>query len=88
MRPITVQKTITEIVARSGEVVVPYGSMLSLVADDSGRYLLAEKLFETQPALKGRVRPLGPDGRRLRPGHVLTTQEAERAVRVLLGLDE
>jgi hypothetical protein len=62
--------------------------ILTLVRDSNGRYRLAEKLFAEQSALPGGVRQRGPDGRRLRPGHVLTGNEIEYLVRVLLGLDE
>ena len=88
MTPTTLSKTVTAIVERSGEVRVPVNGRLTLVRDSNGRYRLAEKLFAEESALPGRVRPRGPDGRPLRPGRVLTVDEVECLVRVLLGLDE
>jgi hypothetical protein len=84
----TLSKTVRAIVERSGEVRVPVNGRLTLVGDSNGRYRLAEKLFAEESALQGRLRPRGPDGRRLRPGHVLTGDEVEYLVRGLLGLDE
>jgi hypothetical protein len=88
MIPITLSKTVTATVERSGELRVAVNGRLTLARDSNGRYRLAEKLFAKQSALPGRVRPRGPDGRRLRPGYVLTVDEVEYLVRVLLGLDE
>ena len=84
MPPVTVSKTVTAIVERSGAVrVPPHGGSLALARGIDGRYYLVERL---EDAPKG-VKPRGSDGRRLAPGHVLTREEAERAVRTLLGLD-
>jgi hypothetical protein len=82
----TMQKTVAAILRRSGEVEVPFGSRLALVRDEGG-YRLAEKLFPEEEALKGRWRPTHEDGRPMAPGDVLSSEEAERAVRFLLGLE-
>jgi hypothetical protein len=85
MAPATLSKTISAIVERSGAVRVPlHGGSLALTRGVDGRYYLVERL---EDAPKG-VKPRDSDGRRLAPGHVLTPEEAERAVRTLLGLDE
>ena len=80
------QKTVAAILRRSGEVVVPLGSRLALIREEGG-YRLGEKLFSQQEALKGRWRPTHDDGRPIAPGDILSSEEAERAVRFLLGLE-
>jgi len=82
----TMQKTVAAILRRSGEVEVPFGSRLALIRDERG-YRLGEKLFPEQEALNGRWRPTHDDGRPIAPGDVLNSEEAERAVRFLLGLE-
>lgn len=82
----TIQKTVAAILRRSGEVEVPFGSRLALVRAKGG-YRLAEKLFPEEEALKGRWRPTHDDGRPMVPGDILNSEEAERAVRFLLGLE-
>ena len=86
MRPITTSSAVAAIVVRSGEVEVPYAGQLALVCDENGRYRLAEKLFPEEETLVGRWRPTHEDGRPMAPGDVLSSEEAERAVRFLLGL--
>jgi hypothetical protein len=74
MRPITTSSAVAAIVVRSGEVEVPYAGKLALVCD------------ENEETLVGRWRPTHEDGRPMAPGDVLNSEEAERAVRFLLGL--
>jgi hypothetical protein len=89
MPAITVQKTVTAIVERSDPVVVPLVGVLALVPGDDGRYRLQEKIVEGFGDV-GRVGVWARDakGRRLPAGHVLSPVEAERVVRILMGLDE
>ena len=82
----TMQKTVAAILRRSGNVDVPFGSRLALVRDEGG-YRLAEKLFPEEEALTGRWRPTHGDGRPVPPGGILSSEEAERAVRFLLGFE-
>jgi hypothetical protein len=83
---ITMQKTVAAILRRSGEVEVPFGSRLALVRAKGG-YRLAEKLFPEEETLTGRWRPTREDGRPMAPGDILNSEETERAVRFLLGLE-
>ena len=84
----TMQKTVAAILRRSGEVEVPFSSRLALVRHrDEVGYRLAEKLFPEEEALAGRWHPKREDGRPMTPGDVLSSEEAERAIRFLLGLE-
>jgi hypothetical protein len=87
MRSITTSSTVAAIVVRSGEVEVPFAGKLALVRDGNGRYRLTEKVFPEEEALVGRWRPTHEDGRPMAIGEVLSSEEAERAVRFLLGLE-
>jgi hypothetical protein len=89
MPAITVQKTVTAIVERSDPVVVPLVGVLALVPGDDGRYRLQEKIVEGFGDV-GRLGVWARDakGRRLPAGRVLSRVEAERVVRILMGLDE
>jgi hypothetical protein len=87
MRPVTVQETINAIVERSLPLSVPFDGGLALIRGEDGRFRLEENL-KNQGVRRVSVWAKGADGRRLRAGHVLTHDEAERVVRTLLGLNE
>ena len=84
MRPVTVQETINAIVERSLPAVRAFRRRSS---SDSwrGRPVPAEENLKNQGVRRVSVWAKGADGRRLRAGHVLTHDEAERVVRTLLG---
>jgi hypothetical protein len=85
---VTVHKTVAAIVERSLPVCVPLEGGLTLLPGADGRYRLAEDHLDDHTIYRVRVRPRTPDGRNLPVGHVLSAEEAECAVRSLLGLDE
>ena len=87
MRPITVPETVNAIVERSLPLCVPFDGGLALIRGEDGRFRLGENL-KHQGIRRVSVWARGADGRRLRAGHVLTRDEAERVVRALLGLDK
>ena len=80
------QKTVAAILQRSGQVKVPFGATLALVLGEGG-YRLAESLLPEQETLTGRWRATHADGEPIAPGDMLSSEEAERAVRFLLGLE-
>jgi hypothetical protein len=66
-------------------VEVPFSSRLALVRHrDEVGYRLVEKLFPEEEARAGRWHPKREDDR---PGDVLSSEKAERAIRFLLGLE-
>jgi hypothetical protein len=78
--PITAQKSVEAIVARSGNVVVPYEGALALVPGHDGKFRLEERLIDGMAAVGlAAIRPRDAKGRRLPPGHVLSHAEVERA---------
>jgi hypothetical protein len=87
MVPTTLSKTVTAIVERSGEVRAPFQGVLVLEAGYDGRYRLVEDLV-ARPGQRRGVVPRGMDGGKLPADQVLSRDEAERAVRTLLGLDK
>jgi hypothetical protein len=87
MPPAALSKTISAIVERSGAVRVPLEGTLALVPGDDGRYRVDEKLIEGIGDVGRGWKARCIDGRRLPAGRVLTREEAERAVRTLMGLD-
>lgn len=89
-RKLTAAQVVAAIVERSGTIALADGSRtpLALVRDASGRYRLTERLFKSEDKLAGRYYVRRADGTSVPHGHVLTTDEATAAVRVLLGLEE
>ena len=82
----TTNKTVSAIVARSLPLAVPDGTM-TLERGSDGRFKLAEYLDGGRKSShRFGVSAKGADGRKLRVGHILSPEEAERAVRALLGL--
>ena len=83
----TLQSTIAAIVERSTGCEVPFENRrLALVLDENGRYVLGEQSCPEDRPLSGRYQVMR-GGRPLAAGHALTPEEAEAAVRVILGLD-
>jgi hypothetical protein len=86
MPPTTTHKTVSAIVARSLPLAVPDGT-ITLERGADGRFRLAEYFGGgRQSSHRFGVRAMGTDGHKLRPGHLMSAEEAERCVRALLGL--
>jgi hypothetical protein len=87
MPPITASKAVSAIVARSGNVVVPLYGTLALTPGDNGNRLEERLIGDLSKVDRGWV-PRAPPGHKLSVDHILSCEETEYAVNMLLGLHE